>query len=99
MIEVNGWFSANQRRPSGMEAVGTKPLPRNRRSIRNIGRLLAVSTLRVDMPSATESQVIASVVSASRPAAATHAARAGRRPEPDEQGDAHDRGRAPAPSG
>ena len=52
MIGVNGWFSANQRRPSGIVAVGTKPLPRKGRRIRNIGRLLAVSTLPVDMPEA-----------------------------------------------
>ena len=73
MIGVKGWFSANQRRPSGIVCVGTNPLPRNSRSMRNIGRLLAVSTLRVDMPSATESQETASAVSASIPAAATHA--------------------------
>ena len=26
---VNGWYSANCRRPAGIESVGTKPLPRN----------------------------------------------------------------------
>ena len=45
MMGVNGWCSANQRSPAGIESVGTKPLLRNGRSIRNIGVLLAVSTL------------------------------------------------------
>jgi hypothetical protein len=31
--------------PAGIESVGTNPLPRNGRSIKGIGRLLAVSTL------------------------------------------------------
>src|SRR5579883_2164708 len=42
---VKGSYSANQRMPAGSELVGTKPLPRNGRRIRNIGELLAVSTL------------------------------------------------------
>src|ERR1700734_3944198 len=56
---VNGWYSANQRSPIGMEAVGTKPLPRNGSSVRNIGRLLADSTVLATRPSATDSQVSA----------------------------------------
>src|SRR5262249_49191407 len=45
---VNGWYSANQRTPVGSEEVGTNPLPRNGRRMRNIGELLAVSTLLAD---------------------------------------------------
>ena len=39
MIGVNGWYSANQRRTSGNEPVGTKPLPSNGSTIGNRGRL------------------------------------------------------------
>src|SRR5690242_19711665 len=45
LIGVNGWYSANQRTAVGSESVGTKPLLRNGSSSRNIGELLAVSTL------------------------------------------------------
>ena len=69
---VNGWFWANQASGPGIESVGTKPLLRNGRRIRKIGRLLAVSTLLATMPSATDSHEMANAVSASRPAAASH---------------------------
>ena len=72
MIGVKGWCSANQARPGGIEPVGTKPLLRNGRKTRNIGRLLAVSTLSADMPRATESHEMASAASISRPVAAAH---------------------------
>ena len=79
MNGVNGWYSANQRTPAGIESVGTKPLPRNGSRISGIGRLLAVSTLLADQPSATASQVSAKVISASRPSAASHSTAAGGR--------------------
>jgi hypothetical protein len=66
MIGVKGWCSANQLRPSGIESVGTKPLDRNGRITRNIGRLLAVSTSLGTMPRATESQETASAACAAR---------------------------------
>ena len=50
MIGVNGWCSANQASGPGIDSVGTNPLLRNGRRIRNIGRLLAVSTLFETMP-------------------------------------------------
>src|SRR5689334_11578862 len=58
---VNGWYSANQRTPAGSELVGTNPLPRNGRRMRNIGELLAVSTLLADRPRPTHSHVTAKV--------------------------------------
>ena len=67
--------------------------------VRIIGVLLAVSTLPEAMPSATESQLIASAVSASSPMAATQDTGLGRRPEPDEQRDDHDDRQSPAPPG
>jgi len=33
MTGVNGWYSANHRSPTGIVLVGTKPLPRNGKSI------------------------------------------------------------------
>ena len=72
MIGVNGWCSANQPSGPGRDSVGTKPELRNGSRTRIIGRLLAVSTLSVTMPSDTDSQPTATAVSASRPAAASH---------------------------
>src|SRR5690242_15010736 len=69
MIGVNGWYSANWRSPAGIDAVGTNPLPRNGRNSSGIGALLADSTLLLDSPSATDSQVMANVTSRSSPAA------------------------------
>ena len=83
MIGVNGWCSANQRRPAGIESVGTKPLPRNGRSIRNIGRLLAVSTVLATRPRPTESHVSASVRKTTRPAAASQSSAEACRAEAD----------------
>src|SRR5690349_17538528 len=60
MIGVNGWYSANQRRPNGIDVSG-------------IGRLLAASALPAARPSATDSQAIANAVSSSIPAAANQA--------------------------
>src|SRR5205823_7712300 len=71
---VKGWYSANQRTPAGIESVGTKPLPRNGSNSRNIGRLLAVSTLLLTRPRATDSQMSAKLIIASTPAAAIHSA-------------------------
>jgi hypothetical protein len=75
MIGVNGWYSANQRSPVGIESVGTKPLPRNGRNTRGMGRLLAASTVLVTMPSVTDSQVSARVIIARTPIAAAHSTR------------------------
>src|SRR5680860_1620459 len=74
MIGVNGWYSANQRSPAGIDSVGTNPLPKNGSSTNNMGELLAVSTLLAFSPSATESQMRASDTIASKPAAASHSA-------------------------
>src|SRR5438034_10105805 len=74
VIGVKGWYSANQRTPAGMESVGTKPLPRNGSSSRNIGRLLAVSTLLLTRPRATDSQMSAKLIIARTPIAAIHSA-------------------------
>src|SRR5215470_4957902 len=71
---VKGWYSANQRTPAGIEPVGTKPLPRNGSSSRNIGRLLAVSTLLLTRPRATDSQISAKLIIAMTPIAAIHSA-------------------------
>src|SRR2546430_11079770 len=70
---VKGWYSANQRKPAGIEPVGTKPLPRNGSSSRNIGRLLAVSTLLLTRPRATDGKMSAKLISGRAPIAATHA--------------------------
>src|SRR5215218_9383021 len=72
MTGVNGWYSANQRSPVGIESVGTKPLPRNGRNTSGVGRLLAASTVLVTRPNATHSQVSARVIIARTPAVATH---------------------------
>jgi hypothetical protein len=56
MKGVNGWYSANQRSPVGIESVGTKPLPRKGRNTRGWGRLLAASTVLATRPNATQSQ-------------------------------------------
>ena len=72
MMGVKGWYSANQRTPAGIESVGTNPLPKNVSRIRGMGRLLALSTLLVTMPSATDSQVRANVIIARTPFAAIH---------------------------
>jgi hypothetical protein len=69
---VNGWYSANQLSPVGMESVGTNPLPRKGRKVRGMGRLLAASTVLAARPMATHSQVRARVIAARIPAVATH---------------------------
>src|SRR6516164_9487997 len=73
MTGVNGWYSANARSPGGIDSVGTKPLLRNGSRVRNIGVLLALSTLLAARPSATVSQVRANVIMAITPAAASQA--------------------------
>src|SRR5262252_6213579 len=73
VMGVNGWYSANARRPGGIESVGTKALDRNGSSIRNMGVLLALSTVLAARPSATVSQVSAKVNAASRPMMASQA--------------------------
>ena len=87
MIGVNGWYSANQRSPVGIESAGTKPLPRNGRNTSGMGRLLAASTLLVTRPSATESQVSANATTASTTERGQPLDRTGVRPEPDGSAD------------
>src|ERR1700721_2539766 len=70
---VNGWYSANWRSPVGIVTVGTKPLPRNGNSVKNMGVLLAVSTLFAARPSAVASQINAKVNNASMPKVASQA--------------------------
>ena len=65
MTGVNGWCSANQRTPAGIESVGTNPLPRNGSSSRNIGRLLAMTTLALTWLSVALGMVSKSVETAS----------------------------------
>src|SRR5450631_2901030 len=72
MTGVKGWYRGNQASQLGIDSVGTNPLPRNGRMTRNMGRLLAVSTLLLTSPNATDSQVRASVVRARRAIAAIH---------------------------
>ena len=92
MIGVNGWYSANQRSPAGIESVGTNPLPRNGSRISGIGRLLAVSTLLLTRPSATDSQTSANVTTSRNAGRGQPPDRPGGGPEADQQGDAdHDR--------
>src|SRR6476646_4152378 len=72
IIEVNGWFSANQRTPAGIVSGGTKPLlmkgPNCRRSV----ELLAPATDFADIPNAIASQVRASVSRVMNPKNASH---------------------------
>ncbi len=71
MMGVNGWCSANQRTAVGMVSTGTNPLPRNGRSSRIMGVLLAVSTLRALSPMATHSQLRAIPSRTNRPSSAS----------------------------
>src|SRR4051812_45268888 len=72
VIGVNGWVSANQRSPGDIESAGTNAEPRNGRNWISSGLLLADSTVLEIRPSATDSQVTAKAMAASRPAAASH---------------------------
>ena len=75
MIGVNGWFSANQLRPSGIESVGTKPLLEERQEDqehRQVAR--GLDALRGPCPGRRTATMMASAASASRPAAASHSA-------------------------
>src|SRR6516225_7733313 len=54
---VKGSYSANWRSPAGMVAVATNALDRNGSRVRNMGVLLAVSTLLAAKPSAADSQM------------------------------------------
>ena len=74
MTGVNGWCSANHATPAGIESVGTNALETNGSSTRNIGLLLAVSTLPAASPRATHSQVSASASSARTPSAPSQSA-------------------------
>ncbi|GAA1282184.1 hypothetical protein GCM10009646_81870 [Streptomyces aureus] len=56
VIGVNGWFSANQRRPGAIEPAGTNAEPRNARNWMRSGLLLADSTVLEIRPSAADSQ-------------------------------------------
>lgn len=60
VIGANGWYSANRRSPAGIVVVGTKPVLRKGKRVRNIGVLLAVSTLFAVRPSAVASHTNAS---------------------------------------
>src|SRR3984957_11766867 len=71
VMGVNGWYSANHRSPAGIDPAGTNPLPRNGSTIRNIGVLLADSTVLAASPRATVSQVNANAAAASIPAGAS----------------------------
>ena len=93
MTGVNGWYSANQRRPAGIESVGTNPLPRNGSRSNGMGRLLAVSTLLLTMPSATDSHVSANVIMARTPIAAIQSSVPAVGRKPDEQRDTDDQRR------
>ena len=73
-----------------MLAVGTKALPRNGSRVRNIGVLLAVSTLFAARPSAVASQISASANSASTPIGGQPGSRIGGGPETDGNRDAKD---------
>ena len=88
MIGVNGWYSANQRIPAGIESVGTNPLPRNGSSSSGIGMLLAASTLLVTRPSATASQISANVEQRQQADRAEPVEHAGGRAEAEQQRDA-----------
>ena len=72
MNGVNGWYSAKTRSAAGIDSVGTKPLLRNGSRSSGMGVLLADSTVRAAMPSATVSQVSANVMIASTPTVASH---------------------------
>jgi len=72
MIGVKGWYSANQRRPVGIDSDGTMALPMKGRNCSGRGRLLAVSGLLATRPIAAASQVSAKVSRARTPATATH---------------------------
>ena len=79
MIGVNGWCSAKRRSPVGIASVGTKALLMNGRIIRNIGVLLAVSTLSAARPIPTVSQVSENAVRISSAFVPTDAMPAGLR--------------------
>src|SRR5712691_513014 len=70
---VKGWYSANWRSPAGMVLVGTNPLLRKGSRVRNLGVLLAVSTLLAARPSAVDSQMSAKANSTRTPVAASQA--------------------------
>src|SRR6202012_4499402 len=70
---VYGWYSANWRSPPGIVAVGTNPLESRGSRVRNIGVLLAVSTLLAARPSAADRHTSASANRSSTPAAASQA--------------------------
>src|SRR5664279_2041101 len=74
MIEVKGWYSANQRTSLGIVAKGTNALLINGSRNRGITTLLAASGVLVTRPSATASQVSARANSASTVIAAIHSA-------------------------
>ena len=81
MTGVNGWFSANQRTPAGMEPVGTKALLTNGSTTMSSARLFAPAGVLATSPNATVSQVRANVSSANTPIAASHSSGVGGRPE------------------
>src|SRR5664279_4773878 len=69
---VKGWYSANWRSPAGRVAMGTNPLLRKGSRVRNMGVLLAVSTLLAARPRAADSQMSANANSTRIPMAASH---------------------------
>src|SRR5674536_155237 len=56
---AKGWYSANGRSPAGRVAMGANPLLRKGSRVRNMGVLLAVSTLLAARPRAADSQMSA----------------------------------------
>ena len=82
-----GSYWENCRSPSGMVAVRTNPLPRKGSRIRNMGVLLAVSTLLAARPRATASQISANANRTSTPIVASHANRPGCGAESETEGD------------
>src|SRR5450759_442491 len=72
MIDVKGWYWANQRTPVGIVARGTNALLMKGRRNRGITTLLAASAVLVTRPRATASQVSAKTSSARTAIAAIH---------------------------
>src|SRR5450631_2155377 len=72
MIDVKGWYWANQRTPVGIVARGTNALLRNGRRNKGITTLLAASAVLVTRPRATANQVSARVSRARTAIAAIH---------------------------
>src|SRR5258708_18863971 len=75
MIKVNGWYSANQRRPGAIECGGTDALLRKGRNTSGVGALLPLSGVLAGTPRETDTQVTASATAMLSPHPARHPAR------------------------